>query len=740
MLMAATENFPSPANAQAVAPGAETPAAAKPGQMDDSVFRLDKLTITDETPPDDDRYDSTGMDGPSAEMDEAPFSNDLVAGGSRPPEDFDIEINNELQIATGASPADLATGVNRVNLRGFPTPRLRNGFSQTGIPEILNIHYTELIQGPITPVTGRAAPGGIQNFITGRPTGRSRVILSAYGNSHRYRDVRLEETTPVVARRLWQRVSAGWRETQGPMDFAHLRTRYASGALTYRVNRSVSTMLSVDYLDLSGNPSPGVPEYRETPAGKIIGPYAPLTRFNAYGPNASVDKTLLSASFQVEAQLSRRVSFRACVLGFDRDLTEDRYTTGQYILSTGKFGGTREPRRIVQPFQGLVGSAETTARLSFLGTDHKVTLLVEQTHTSYTRIDYALTSADRARLPADMRSFNPFEPNYYRPEFSSELFRNLVTNRHESTDMTFIALSERAAFWRGKLVATIGARMDFVSLDLNDRRVNAPREFAKDNVSETTWHAGANYVVKPGRLLAFAAASKAFEPSTRVDARTGRIQGNETTLGYEAGLKGLFLKKRLSATLLAFQYFNQNISRRNPLYDDPIQDPDHTQPQLLEAGEERFTGGSLDLKADVAPGFIVSSRIACLEPITTKSLDFPEEVGRVLTRMPKLTIGATARYTVAKTFLQGLALSLTLTHVGDYVAYYENATREFLAYPGNTLMSFSLSRTWIFGDRKRPMRHTLGLTVRNLLDRDVETAFYRAGQNRELNLNYRFVW
>ena len=109
---------------------------------------LDALTVSGEQ---DDRFDSTGMGGTEAEMNEPPFSNDLLAGPQRD-DDAAIEINNELQLASGASPADLATAVNRVNLRGFPTPRLRNGFNQIGIPEILAIERVELIQGPLTPV------------------------------------------------------------------------------------------------------------------------------------------------------------------------------------------------------------------------------------------------------------------------------------------------------------------------------------------------------------------------------------------------------------------------------------------------------------------------------------------------------------------------------------------------------------------------------------------------------------
>lgn len=718
--------------------------------QDEQVVNLDELVVGGSRE-NDENYDMTGMGGSDAELQDAPFADELIAGDAREQEDFDVEITNELQLASGVSPADLATAVNRVNLRGFPTPRLRNGFSQTGIPEIPNVMQTQLIQGPIISVTGRAAPGGIQDFITGRPFGRPRTMFFAMATSYGIRDVRIEETTPIVPKKYWQRVSAGWRETEGPMSYARTRTRYANAQFTLKHGRAASTMLSFDFLDMSGNPATGVPEYREKITGKIIGPYLPLATFNSFGPSASVYKRLSAISVLHDSQVSRRIALRAGLFAYNRYTLDDRFSVGQYIIEddryggkyTGKMGGEREPRRIEQPLSAVIASVETTARLALRRTDHKITLRVEHTRTDYSRIERTLNTADRRAQPADVLTFDPYAPNYYRPEYSDALYSRFITNRDEATSFTSITASERIALWRGKIVATAGARFDMVDIEVADHRPGAAQPLINDRVTELTWHGGANYVVRPGGLLFFAGVSKAFEPSTRVDERTGRVQGNETTFGYEAGLKGLFLKRRLAATLLLFQYFNQNISRRNLLYNDPIQDADHSQPQLRAAGEERFTGGSLDLKANITTGFMIMARAAFIEPITTKSPDYPEEIGRVLTRMPETTIGVTARYMFPKKapkLLANLSTSLTLTHIGDFVAYYENTSRHYLAYPSNTLVSLSVYRTWTFGDRKRIMRHTLAATVRNLLDRDQLYSLARPGQGPGLTLSYRFNW
>src|SRR5262249_13847617 len=143
---------------------------------------------------------------------------------------------------------------------------------------------------------------------------------------------------------------------------------------------------------------------------------------------------------------------------------------------------------------------------------------------------------------------------------------------------------------------------------------------------------------------AFASASTAFDPSTRVDARTGRIQPNETTLGYEAGLKGRTADNKWEGNGALFLLYNQNISRRNPLYDDPIADAAQTQPQLVAAGEERSTGVRFDGRWRPDPAISVGMKVVYMDAITTASPALPWEVGKAITRLPALTGSLQARY------------------------------------------------------------------------------------------------
>jgi len=698
---------------------------------EENAVRLDPLLVGAES--EDMNYDATGMGSMEAEMTEPPFSNDMIMSNSEDSENVG-EINMELGLIAATSPADLVAGVSRLNLRGFPTPRLRNGFSQSGVPEVVNGRGGDRIQGPLTPVLGKAAPGGIENTMTARPRSTAYRRLSLLATSARDRYAEFEINTPLIPKRAWQRLDVNLREKMGPEAYSYNRTHSVSGAVTLRHSRAASTMIQLDYVDVRANPGSGVPEYRLTRTGKVVGPYRPLAYFHVNGPDAVINKRVASASVQFEGQPTKALSLRAGAQWFRREIEDDRFTKGEYLLDTGVFAGTREAQRQEQEVDVLVGQVDATARLYALGADHKVLASLESSRVGYDRVHRGLDAAERAALPESVRRFNPFNPDYSRPVFGPDTYRRIIADRTETTGYTSAVLTERMALNGGRTVLALGLRYDVVDLKVDDRRPGVSLPHISDGTRELTWLGGVNYQLVPGRYLVFANTSTAFEPSTRVDARTNRIQGNETTSGVEAGIKALLHARTFTATLLGFQYTNKNISRRNPLLDDPIADANHTQPQLVAAGEEQFTGASLNLRYVPAPQWILSGLVTYTRALTTASPDLPSEVGRQLSRLPARTAVLSARYVFGQGRFKGLSAGLSSTYVGSYVYSYEDRNREFLAFPDYVLFTANAGYSW--SRPKSRFSQSVGLSVRNLLDRDLVALLARPGQQRTLNFSY----
>lgn len=699
--------------------------------IDKESIRLDTLLV--DTTSEDENYDPTGMGAQRAELTEPPFANDMILGN---PEDAEsvAEINAELGMIAVTSPADLVAGVSRINLRGFPTPRLRNGFTQSGVPEVINASGGDRIQGPLTPVLGKAAPGGIENTLTARPRANPLRRVSTTASTDRNRVFDFEMHTPLVPKKVWQRLSIGIREKKGPETYSYNRTRSLSGAVTVKHSRSAATLFQFDYVDVTANPGSGVPEYRESRTSKVIGPYRPLALFHINGPGALIYKQVASASVQFEGQPTKAISLRAGAQYFWRSVEQDLFTKGEYLLDEKVFAGNREPQHQEQELRAVIGQVEMTARFFALGADHKLLASVETSQVEYDRVQRGMDTAERNALPLSVRRFDPYNPDYFRPEIGPDTYRRIIANRTEMTGYTSAVVTERMALRQGRIVLATGLRYDTVDLEIDDRRPNAARPHIADATDELTWLAGVNYQLVPSRHLLFANSSTAFEPSTRVDARTNRIQGNETTHGFETGIKSLLLNRTLTTTLLGFVYTNSNISRRNPLLDDPIADANQTQPQLVAAGEERFSGGSLNLRYAHGQNWIFTCLATYTHAITTASPDLPEEVGRQLSRLPSRTAVVGARYVFKKGSLKGLSSGLTGTYVGSYVFSYEDRNRLYLKYPDYLLLNANVGYSWT--QPKKKMSHSVGMSLRNLLDRDMIATLARPGQQRALSVSY----
>ena len=702
----------------------------------DPVQVLDAVEVrTDDL---EDEFDVTGLGYLDAERRDPPFSNDLLYGELQEDE-LAGELDLELSQVAVTSAADLATGSDRVNLRGFPTPRLRNAFVQTGVPEVLGTARRETIQGPLTSVTGRGAPGGIENYMTARPPGKARTRFDVEAGTDEQIRAQFETGGPLAKwgqTRAFQRVALAIDRRDGPENLAYRETTTLSAAVTLRHSRAHSTLWQLDYSGYQGNPSPGIPAYRETSNGPVIGPYLPLADFHAYGPNAGVTRRTGSTNVQYEGQPSRVLTVRAAVQGMIRDLKEDRFTRGDYLLDVERFAGTREPQRIEQPFRALAFDSDFTWRFAWRGMDHKVLLSTEVVRTTNSHEQRGLDAAERAALPLSVRRFDPFEPDYFRPALTPSSYRRVITDRDEVTQYWGNSISDRTAIADGRLVLTTGLRHDRVDLQLNDLTPNADQRAVDASTDELTYHLGGNLIVLPNRLLAYANASTAFEPSTRVDRRTGAIQGNETTAGFEAGFKGFGWDRRLSYTLHGFSFTNRNISRRNPLYRDPIADADQSQPELIAAGRERFQGATLDLRVKASPTWQMQGKIAFTDAITERSPDLPEEEGRPIARVPSWTGAVSSRHSWQDGALAGWSASSSVVYVGSYVQTYADNRHAELAYPGYTYVSAGLGYQWKTGLRS----HSLSLRARNVLDADLLARAGRTGSDPALSLGYRLQY
>lgn len=717
---------------------AALPAQTRADEPDESEtpFMLDPLVVEgdNENSP---GYDPTGFGGDEAERLEPPFANDLLADIG-----FDElplgEIDSELAAlsASGSDAAEVAAGSESLNLRGFPTPRRRNGFTLAGIPEVINPERNETISASLVPVVGRAAPGGIRNSTTSRPRGRvTRQIDASVSTQGRTR-ASGRASGVVTPKKAWYYSSASFSRSIGPQTFSELTQFNAAAALAVRHSRATSTLWQLDFVDVRGNPAPGIPQFRATPVGPILGAYLPLADFHTYGPNTSIARRGISLSFQLETALSPDLSLSSGTQIYRRDSEQDRFTTGQYVLSTGLFSGIREPTHREEAFTGLTHQTDITRRLDAFGATHKLRAGIEATFARSADENRGIEAADRnLYLPPDVQLFDPFAPNYFRPAFSETVYARIIADREIDLGYAALVADARSAFNGGRTVTTAGLRYDFSSIAVADHRPGAVMPEADKTNEALSFHLGVNQRVGK-RVLLFANASSAVEPSTRVDSRTGAIQENQSTAGFEFGARTVLFERKLSLSAIAYQYTNSDIARRNPLYNDPVFDPGQTQPQLVTSGEERFRGLTAQAGWKPNPNLTMTARASWLDAVTIASPDLPEEEGLPLARTPKFTASTGANYRFLAGRLRGFSLGTNITHIGEVVQNYARADRVRIDHPAYTLVGLNAGFAWPAGKA----RHSVSVSISNLLDEDLLAKTSRVGAERSLTTGWRVAF
>ncbi|MFT3868366.1 MAG: TonB-dependent receptor [Nibricoccus sp.] len=543
--------------------------------------------------------------------------------------------------------------------------------------------------------------------------------------------VQAERSELLITKKLNGRILGSWNRVDGPEDFARREENQATASLRYSPDKYTVLFWEAELGKTRATPSGGLPLTREVPGGPIGAAYLPLADFNTNGPEAWARRTSASTSLWAERKLPRGWLVRGGAQYWNRSQRELRFATGPYVLSTGVFDGTREPQYNDRTEHTVGAQLEADIPVKGKRFNQRWLTGIEGSHAVTQRLRRGLPKDVRDALPASIRSLDPANPDYTTPAYSEEAYSRLLTLRDEQAGYLGIFVSDRISWARGRHGATFGLRQDWVDASIDDQLPGTKTPHATSAVQKTTYHAG--WVGQNTKGLAvFVNHSTAFQPQRRIDSRTGRIQGNESTSGVEAGLRWLTLEKTLLVTTSVYRLWNKNITRLNPAYDDPVLDPDRTAPQLVSSGEEQFTGIETGLRWNATRALTADVRAAVLEATTTSSPDLPEEVGRQLPRTPKYTGSASLTWRPDPNGL-GFQFGSAFAWLGSQVAFYQGKTRREWRCSGYGVLGFNGSYTWQQGKK---LRHTAGLSLRNALNRDLVAAAGRLGGQRSIEARY----
>lgn len=652
--------------AMAVSLGAQTQSLPPSEDAPGDVITLQEFTVSSSTTNDYIAAESVTGTRVASKIAELPFNVAVVTAEFM--DDFAAyELPEQFAFVSSVSPNETQ---GAYQIRGFESDnQLRNGFRRIGLIDKVNVDRAEVIKGPAASIYGKIQPGGVINVLTKKPKSKPQHTVSFAAGSDSFYRAQASSTGPLGGSgKLFYRqdLAATGREFMQP--FKENRQWTTASQLLWRPNLDTSVSFEFEYLfrhERRGNSVPpvivkGLPDpYR---AGQLYNRWDRLAidelyDFNHQGPEEFNDRDVYTLTLALERRISSVWSMRAGINWFERsferaNVSGDAYHTDFNAIANGQSGtnriGVHRPiMELGTSFQfDLLGSFSTGP------VAHKLLFTFDYNRTS-DRAYESRMSADAAANPTNISGrLSISNPNYVFRTYAvaPEIYTDVRENMKNSVDNYGLFVSERATMFNGRLIAMLGARIDWVDnkvLDwLNTRRIDY-------KLDEFTYQAGLNYRVRPG-ILVFGNNSTTFAPQARFNV-DGTPLPNETGSGSEGGVKVSMFGDKLSFTA---SYFD--IERRNLARETTQSNPETgaTEKVVILSGRERARGHEIDFNWQATNSLQFLGGYGNVEARTLENEEFPFLSNTTPRRVPRHNLGLAARYEVKEGALKGFYSTL----------------------------------------------------------------------------------
>ena len=256
------------------------------------------------------------------------------------------------------------------------------------------------------------------------------------------------------------------------------------------------------------------------------------------------------------------------------------------------------------------------------------------------------TAIANGALPYPYTDYSYSFPTYQRyPELYTERNGHVEA---ENTDLGFF-LSERASFFRGRLLAFGGIRYDRMRNKVQDRETTG--DTVRWNNHAFTHQSGLTFNVTPNLVL-FANHSSTYNPNPqdKYDKATGAVEvfGNEAGRGFEYGARLSWFDSRFTIGLSRF-----DIERRDKL--DAFTN-EYGEPEYVANGRQRSRGYEVDFNLQLTSALQVLGGYGYNDAVYTQS-SLPYLLGTTTPQSPKDNLGVAARYAIRTGPLRGLSVT-----------------------------------------------------------------------------------
>lgn len=597
-----------------------------------------------------------------------------------------------LQDALGYS-AGVMTGIVGINpliadtlaLRGFSADPQFGNFYRDGMRYMVNIYNgkqepyglerVEVLKGPASVLYGAAAPGGVVNTVTKRPTLEPLREINAEYGSHDRKQLSADFGGPLDTEDVWSyRLTALARDSGTFVDYGRDDRTYIAPALMWRPSAATSLTFLGSYQHSDASyPAllPATGTLLPNPNGRIErNPFLGEPSLNAF------DNSTTTLGYFLEHRFSDALKIRHSLRRFQSDLMS------RYVLVTSDVDRATQ-RTVARSARGFDDDTSILTSDTSLETSFPTGPL---NHTVLTGIDYTRSKKASDRVRGNLGRIDVYAPVYTTTSIQTSPWRQFRDNERRLG----LYLQDQVKIG-DKWVFLAGGRHD--RIEVESLSLHAPADNTDESDSAFTGRAGIVYLADNG-LAPYASFSQSFEPTSgrdRFNQRFKPSKGEQFELGVRFQPKG-------SNTMLSASLFQ--LTRQNVLTPDAA-DTDFS----VQTGEVRSRGLELEAKTTLGRGLDLIAAYTYTDARTTAST-IPAAVDEKFNGTPSHLLSLWADANLAHAGLPGWRAGVGVRYVS---ARPDQPSSDSLGGPAYTLVDARL------GYEDGPWSYTVNAT--NLTDK-----------------------
>jgi iron complex outermembrane recepter protein len=624
------------------------------------------------------------------------------------------------------------------NLRGYgATFTLRNGFYRLGLNDRVNIDRIEVIKGPNAAIYGSTSPAGLINFVTKKPRFATSESVTLTAGSLDMRRVELSVNTPlgsIGGVQFAQLFSAEGTNVGSETEFATSRNRLLSESILAKFKDGSTLNLEVEWSKRkSVTATSAIPfEYDSTRRVYSSIQRKDLAHFSQGGPDSVQNRELTTVYLTYDKRYNQVWSTHAGGYAYARHAFNfNNGSSDQFDPRTGKFG---RGNVISDPLNEDGGGAQIDTLADYGLFNDTV-----KNKTLFT-VDYSQNWRYRQQTSPNTRVWTINPVSLVNPDYSlpPRWAFNIITRRDKVRwDVHGFLLRQQSAFFNGRLLAFASLRRDEVTYNFTfgnqyNRAGGAlSTPGAVSHYTDRAWspNFGANFKLTPNISL-YASHSQSFSPAGQVAKLGDPHLENETSVGWDYGIKAAYLQETLVFTLGGF-YIDRNGVKTTQR--DPVTGLNET----VAAGKQLSRGVEFEGSWRVTPQMMLTASYGYVNAAILYNGNAVTDVGQPPASVPKDQGSLAWKYSFRNGWLKGLAWNTGVTYSGvafpNSTAALTDARRTINA-PSYYLVNTGLTYSWTAGQSRT--RQSVRLSAKNLLDRDYEDQRGNLGVGRGVYFAY----